>query len=107
MNNLVLYGSIFVLALYYASRLLGAFLRKYDWHLWYTHFYLRSPHWKFLVWRKDLQMRILHGHLVCEKCGNEQSLQHHHIDYKRLGHERLSDLQILCKYCHRQGSGKI
>lgn len=39
----------------------------------------------------------------CEKCGQSKYsgvLDVHHLTYDRLGHERLEDLQVLCKQCH-------
>jgi HNH endonuclease len=36
----------------------------------------------------------------CENCGEPWSLQVHHLTYDRLGHERDSDLLVLCRACH-------
>lgn len=82
-------------------------LRKYDWNLWYRRVYLKSLHWQFLRWRKRMWTLLTKGVVNCEKCGNKTSLQYHHITYNRIGHERLSDLQIICSRCHRKGSGRI
>jgi 5-methylcytosine-specific restriction endonuclease McrA len=36
----------------------------------------------------------------CEFCRSSKNLQLHHLTYARLGHERASDLQVLCRDCH-------
>lgn len=36
----------------------------------------------------------------CEKCGHKERLHVHHLTYDRFGHERLSDLRVLCESCH-------
>lgn len=107
MDQIVLYGALAVLGYYYLTRLFGFLLRKYDWNLWYRKVYLRSVHWRFLRWKKGMWMRLFGGGVHCEKCGSGSRLQYHHITYERLGRERLSDLQIICNHCHRQGSGRI
>ena len=38
----------------------------------------------------------------CCVCGNLNDLEVHHKTYKRLGREKLSDLVLLCKYCHKE-----
>lgn len=40
-----------------------------------------------------------HGH-YCTACGRDKSLQVHHLTYKRLGSEEMSDLMPLCDSCH-------
>lgn len=107
MREVVLYGAIAVLLLYYLSRLVQEMFRRWNWHFWYKTFYLRSWHWKFLKWRKKTWSRITRGKLMCEKCTRKTDLQIHHIHYNSLGREKLSDLQIICKYCHRRGGGRI
>lgn len=37
----------------------------------------------------------------CSRCSSEHELEVHHKTYKRLGNEKLGDLQILCKTCHK------
>ena|SRR5215831_19246003 len=36
------------------------------------------------------------------RCLNTQHLEVHHLTYARVGHERLDDLQCLCRFHHRQ-----
>lgn len=56
--------------------------------------YLRSPAWAHTRRRyRD------NCPWVC-LCGSDKRLQLHHKTYKRLGAERLSDLQVLCDRCH-------
>lgn len=37
----------------------------------------------------------------CERCGSTDRIQVHHQTYERLGHELLSDLEVLCGDCHK------
>lgn len=57
--------------------------------------YLKSEKWKQIRIRKFKQVGR-----KCEVCGSKKNLQCHHLNYERLGKERLSDLQILCTDCH-------
>lgn len=37
----------------------------------------------------------------CQDCGRPSpSLEVHHLNYERFGHERMSDLRVLCTPCH-------
>lgn len=37
----------------------------------------------------------------CARCGCTSGVFHvHHLDYDRLGNERLTDVQIVCNECH-------
>lgn len=58
--------------------------------------YLKSTHWR------TLRIKVLkRAGGECEKkgCGRKPT-QVHHLTYKRLGHEKLTDLQALCVPCH-------
>ena len=57
--------------------------------------YLLTPHWKEMAKRKRESV----GN-VCELCGSKYELHVHHRHYDTLGHEELSDLQVLCRPCH-------
>lgn len=59
------------------------------------HDYINSAAWKK---KRQLALKI-HGD-KCKICGTGRRLQVHHKTYKRLGRERISDLQILCFDCH-------
>lgn len=59
--------------------------------------YLRSP-----LWRLRRRLWILRAHGRCENCRrHRRPLTIHHRTYMRLGHERRSDIQVLCWRCHR------
>ena len=63
---------------------------------WYRNVYLLSPHW-----RETRQRKIDSVGSKCERCKKKfKSLDVHHKDYSRLGHERMSDLEVLCRDCH-------
>ena len=57
--------------------------------------YLRSKHWLDL--RKCALRR---AHNQCEACTSTERLNVHHKTYRRLEHEKLKDLRVLCKWCH-------
>jgi len=57
--------------------------------------YLRSP-----LWRLRRRLWILGAWGRCERCGSRRRLTVHHRTYQRLGHERRSDIEVLCWRCH-------
>jgi cytochrome c len=57
--------------------------------------YLQSPWWK----QKRLEALEAYGS-ICNRCG-EYGCDVHHKTYKRIGAERLSDLEVLCRECHQ------
>ena len=57
--------------------------------------YLRSKHWD-LVRRRALA--VAEGR--CFYCGSKDSLDVHHLTYKRRGCELDEDLIVLCRNCH-------
>lgn len=61
--------------------------------------YLRSDHWR------DVRKRFWRSQYpkVCCVChAADRPLDLHHKSYERLGRERLSDLALLCRRCHRE-----
>ena len=68
---------------------------KRKWHGTYVE-YLRSDQWA-----AKRRAAMKHHGRKCGVCGSVRSLEVHHLTYKRLGHERMKDLQILCGDCHR------
>src|SRR5437867_3194723 len=68
--------------------------------------YLQSETWKHrratFFQRSDrvLRMRRQYGQIVCEFCKSDKKFNLHHKTYERLGHERSTDLIILCDNCH-------
>lgn len=59
--------------------------------------YLRSDMWR---WKRN-KLFAMRGR-KCEKCGETKLLHIHHLTYERLGHERFTDLMILCSNCHKK-----
>lgn len=92
---------------YIGWALFGNAARSWNWRWWYKTIYLNSFHWRSLRMLKKLQGIALKGRVECEKCESPFRIQVHHIHYRSLWHERLSDLQLICKRCHRPGSGRI
>lgn len=61
--------------------------------------YIRSARWKNL--RKDL-IKLRAG--LCDRCHRffgEGGLEVHHLTYERLGNERMADLEVVCRRCHK------
>lgn len=58
--------------------------------------YLRSP-----LWRVRRRIWIVRARGRCELCGRRRRLTIHHRSYERFGHERRSDIAVLCWPCHR------
>ena len=70
--------------------------------------YLQTDHWKST--RREANVR---AGWCCENCGLDawhmiqgESLQVHHLTYKRLGREKPRDLRVLCGECHAREHGK-
>ena len=61
--------------------------------------YYRYLHTK--RWRRKRKEAIKEKGAVCEDCGRKFKLQIHHKTYKNIFREKLSDLEILCKECHK------
>lgn len=69
---------------------------------WYRTYYGKSNYWKRYRRRKIAQKGA-----KCEKCKKYNiTLDVHHLTYKRLFHERLSDTQVLCRSCHKKEEAK-
>src|SRR5690349_356114 len=62
--------------------------------------YLQSDHWKNLRARK-----IREKGSRCERCGSSVRIQIHHRSYERFPNCPLSDLEVLCRVCHRKEHG--
>jgi len=67
----------------------------------YRNVYLKSRHWRDFV-----DMLRIEGYLSkCFICGSdgkvwEEQLDPHHITYKNIGNENISDIVCLCEFCH-------
>jgi hypothetical protein len=59
--------------------------------------YLGSP-----LWRARRAIWIAEAGGRCQRCGSRHRLTIHHHTYKRLGHERASDIAVLCWRCHQR-----
>jgi hypothetical protein len=59
--------------------------------------YLESQPW---LWRRERVRRRAQDR--CERCGNPHADEYHchHLHYRTLGHEHISDLMYLCNECH-------
>lgn len=61
--------------------------------------YIRSP-----LWRKRRKALIQERNHTCGKCGlfrfGAGELQVHHLTYDRLGHEKDTDMLVVCRHCH-------
>ncbi len=58
--------------------------------------YIQSEQWQALrtvVLRRDKY--------TCQGCGKPHCLDVHHKTYNRLGDEELTDLETLCRRCHK------
>jgi 5-methylcytosine-specific restriction endonuclease McrA len=65
------------------------------WAKYYKH--LRSKEWAALRW-----LVIKARGRKCEDCGSTSGpFNLHHKTYVRLGHERLEDVRLLCRGCHK------
>ena len=59
--------------------------------------YLRSKEWQ------DVRESLFKVRgKKCEECGSEEQINVHHKHYGSLYNEKLKDLQVLCRSCHRK-----
>jgi len=59
------------------------------------HAYLLSKSWAL----KRKKLKALRKY-KCEMCNSIKNLHVHHLHYKNIFHEKMEDLQLLCKACH-------
>lgn len=64
---------------------------------YYRTIYLKSIHWR--TFRKTALQS--HGR-ICKACGSMKRLDVHHLNYLRLWKERITDVEILCRKCHKK-----
>ena len=60
----------------------------------------RKDYYKSKAWKEVRELKFEEVGRECEKCGVTENLHIHHEEYKTLGREKLSDLQVLCRKCH-------
>ena len=63
---------------------------------------MQSPEWDRLRTQK-----LQESGYRCLDCGGSERLEVHHLTYERFGHERLTDLQVLCHVCHAEAHGRV
>lgn len=63
--------------------------------------YLSSEHWRKI----STLAKGLANHR-CQMCGKVGEIHTHHKTYERLCMERLSDLIVVCKLCHKKSHNK-
>ena len=68
---------------------------------WYRKVYLLSEHWK------GLRRAKLAVNPKCEICGKKTHLDVHHLRYKNIYDVLVSDLQTLCRRCHKKHHKKV
>lgn len=59
--------------------------------------YLKSD-----AWRSFRKVALAHANYKCSDCGSKDNLEVHHEHYKTFGFEKLSDVKVLCRECHKQ-----
>lgn len=69
---------------------------------WYRNVYLISEHWFNL----RLKAFLTHGR-NCQKCKSNKLIQVHHLRYRSIYDVLVSDLQVLCRICHKKEHKKL
>jgi len=65
---------------------------------WYRRIYLKCDHWKNL----KIKFFFSLGIKQCSRCKETKRIDVHHINYKSIYDVELSDLEALCRKCHKQ-----
>jgi len=71
---------------------------------WYRGVYLKSTHW-----REYRRKRLAFSHYQCEAMGCKAgggNLDVHHLTYKHLWREKMSDTIVFCRYHHEMAEQK-
>lgn len=58
------------------------------------------------AWCQKRKERLLLDDFRCTRCGEQERLEVHHLDYSRLGDESMDDLLTLCHWCHMREHGR-
>jgi hypothetical protein len=70
------------------------------------HVYLHSPQWHIIRMQKLAQanyrceFRPMTDYGPGERCCTNRQLEIHHRTYANVGHEKLEDLMVLCRFHH-------
>ncbi len=51
-------------------------------------------------WKAKRHKVLIRAKFKCEQCKKKRATQVHHLTYKRIFKEQLSDLQAVCSSCH-------
>lgn len=54
------------------------------------------------IWQEKRKERLSKDNNRCYSCDTTKRLQVHHITYKRLYNENITDLVTLCRSCHQE-----
>ena len=57
---------------------------------------------KSAAWHQKRLARLKKDKYTCQKCGDTESLEVHHLTYAHLGDEPMEDLICLCRACHQK-----
>src|SRR5260370_41061946 len=52
-------------------------------------------------WTTTRAVKLKDADYRCQLCNSTEGLQVHHRDYSRLGCEKMGDLLVLCRDCHK------
>ena len=75
----------------------------------YIPYRLYKEYLKSLRWQGLRSKRLKLDEYTCQDCSKELTTTNahvHHLTYKRLGDERMSDLVTLCRSCHELRHGR-
>ena len=68
--------------------------------------HFKQPQPDYLTYLDSAKWQLRRGEAIeradfqCQDCGCWERLQVHHSDYRNLGYEEASDLEVLCPPCH-------
>jgi len=72
-----------------------------DRRVWYRSYYLQSNHWRHF--KKRAKKHYGNKCARCFRYGiNGVVIDVHHLFYGNLWHEKLEDVQLLCRDCHKR-----
>lgn len=94
-SNDMTYWKNYIRQCRYASNSISHFNKRADYGE-----YLNSPHWHLVR-----AAAIVKADYRCQLCNSPDNLQVHHRTYERRGKEKLSDVTVLCRDCHRKFHG--
>lgn len=58
------------------------------------------------AWKTTRRLALERNGYRCSGCDETEHLEVHHLTYERLGHERPTDLMVLCGFCHAREHGR-